>query len=189
MDIARQIGMSPEEGVIVAVRDGDPVATAEFVRNNIEWMLAVARRLLRDNALSEDAVQNAFINVFRALKTFEGRSSLKTWMHRIVVNEALATLRKGRRLKETSIEDLQPDFDGSGCRIDERWERVETPEALLQKSQIQARVLELIERLPDHYRVIVVLRDIEELSTHEVAEVLDLSETNVKVRLHRARSA
>lgn len=191
-DIGRQ-ATAPDpvsdEAVIALLRSGDNVATEKFVQNNIGWMLAVSRRFLRDSALSEDAVQNAFVNIFRALPRFEGRSTLKTWMHRIVVNESLAILRKGSRLKENSIDDLQPEFDENGCRYEDRWTAIETPENLLQQSQMRDRIHERINALPDNYRIILLLRDIEEMSTADVAAMLDLSETNVKVRLHRARSA
>lgn len=180
---------SSDEAVIALLCSGDKAATDKFVQGNIGWMLAVSRRLLRGNAMSEDAVQNAFVNIFRALGRFEGRSTLKTWMHRIVVNESLAILRKSNRLKENSIDDLQPEFDDNGCRYEDRWTAVETPENLLQQSQIRDQIHERINALPDNYRIILLLRDIEEMSTADVAAMLDLSETNVKVRLHRARSA
>lgn len=178
-----------DDATLCALTSGDPLATAAFVRDNIEWMLSVARRLLRDVTQSEDAVQNAFVNIFKGLSRFEGRSTLKTWMHRIVVNEALAILRKNRRRNETSIEDLLPEFDDNMCRFEEPWGNIESPEALVQKSQVRTTILDSINKLPDSYRIVLVLRDIEELSTAEVAATLDLSETNVKVRLHRARSA
>jgi len=145
--------------------------------------------MLRDQGLAEDTVQAAFASIFRTLGKFEGRSSLKTWMHRIVANQALMQLRKARRLQETSIDALLPEFDASGCRVEEAWRIVETPEALLAKSQTKGAVLALIDTLPDTYRIVLVLRDIEELSTAEVAEMLELTEANVKVRLHRARAA
>ncbi len=180
----------PQKGDELALlRAGDPAASSNFVRDHISWMLAVARRILRDAGHAEDAVQNAFASIFAGLKNFEGRAALKTWMHRIVVNEALAIFRKNRPQKDESIDELLPVFDDNGCRIEAPWASFETPESLLQKSQTTDRVAELIEKLPDSYRVVLVLRDIEEMATSEVAEALGLSETNVKVRLHRARAA
>jgi len=172
-----------------ALRTGDAAAIEAFVRQNTPWMLRLANRILRDQGLAEDAVQAAFASIFRALGRFEGRSSLKTWMHRIVANQALMQLRKDRRLQEMSIDALLPEFDISGCRIEDDWQTVETPEALLEKAQTKGTVLALIDTLPDAYRIVLVLRDIEELSTAEVAEMLELTEANVKVRLHRARAA
>lgn len=170
----------------------DKTATEQFVRSNAGWMLSVAKRIVLDTAIAEDVVQDAFSNIFKNLEAFRGDAALKTWMHRIVVNQALMALRKQRRRNEQSIEELLPEFDGSGCRIDEPSmlsHMAETPEALLLSSDRKQQVLSSIDRLPDSYRVILMLRDIEELSTAEVAELTGLSEANVKVRLHRARAA
>ncbi|MEO9875537.1 MAG: sigma-70 family RNA polymerase sigma factor [Anderseniella sp.] len=170
----------------------DKTATEQFVRANLGWMLAVAKRIVTDAALAEDVVQDAFSNVFKNLETFRGDAALKTWMHRIVINQALMALRKQRRRKEQPIDELLPEFDGSGCRIDEPSmlsHLAQTPEALLLSSDRRQQVLASIDRLPDSYRVVLMLRDIEEMSTAEVAEMTGLTETNVKVRLHRARAA
>lgn len=167
-------------------------ATEQFVRDNLGWMLAVARRIVIDGSIAEDVVQDAFSNIFKNLETFRGESALKTWMHRIVVNQALMALRKQRRRNEQPIDELLPEFDGSGCRIDEPSmlsQLARTPEALLLSSDRRQQVLANIDRLPDSYRIVLMLRDIEELSTAEVAELTGLTEANVKVRLHRARAA
>ncbi len=167
----------------------DDKSTEKFVRDNVLWMLKTARRILGDDGLAEDAVQTAFGSIFRGLASFQGRSSLKTWMYRIVVNEALMQLRKRERRREWSIDELLPVFDDNGCRIEQDWASFETPEILLQRSETKEVVSELIGQLPENYRIVLLLRDIEEMSTAEVAEVLELSEANVKVRLHRARAA
>jgi RNA polymerase sigma-70 factor (ECF subfamily) len=159
------------------------------VRENGGWMLAVARRLVSDEALAQDCVQNAFADVFKGLDGFEERSRLRTWMHRIVVNQALMALRKQKRLQEISIDDLLPAFDQNQCRIEERWISAETPESLMQQAQTKDAVLSMIDRLPENFRIVLLLRDIEEMSTSDVAQTLQISESNVKVRLHRARSA
>lgn len=160
-----------------------------IVRDNIAWMLAVARRILQDPAMSEDAVQNAFSKIHQNLDEFEGRSNLKTWMHRIVVNEALMLLRKIKRKNEQSIDPLLPEFDQNGCRIDNPFIVPETSENQLQTQQVREIIKGKIAALPEQYRIVLVLRDIEELSTSDVSEALGLSEANVKVRLHRARAA
>lgn len=172
-----------------ALRNGDWTAAEQLVREHAGWMLALARRMVREDALAEDIVQNAFANIFRKLDQFDGRSALKTWMHRIVVNQSLMLLRKVRRTNEDSIDDLLPEFDRNGCRIEEDWATFETPESLIEKSQSAEKISELIGTLPESYRIVLLLRDIEEMSTLEVAELLQISEANVKVRLHRARAA
>lgn len=170
----------------------DKAATEQFVRANLGWMLAVARRIVVDGSIAEDVVQDAFSNVFRHLEAFRGDAALKTWMHRIVVNQALMALRKQNRRNEQPIDELLPEFDAAGCRVDEPSmlsHLAQTPEALLLSSDRRQQVLANIDRLPDSYRVVLMLRDIEELSTAEVAEMTGLTEANVKVRLHRARAA
>lgn len=177
-----------DHDVISDLKRGDGPSTDNFVRENIGWMLASARRIVRDHSLAEDCVQAAFINVFKNVDDFKGQSSLRTWMHRIVVNQALMSLRARNRLQEEPIDDLLPAFNASGCRLENPLMTLETPESLLVQSQIAESVLSLIDKMPDIYRVVLLLRDIEELSTTEVADMLELSESNVKVRLHRARS-
>ena len=161
----------------------------EFVRAHTDWMLAVAYRILLDQAHAEDAVQNAFAIIFAKFHTFEGRSALRTWMHRIVTNEALMVLRKIRRQNEHSIDDLLPVFDTGGCRIESFTTEIATPEALLSRRQTHHHIRSAIMSLPEQFRIVLCLRDIEGLSTKEVSDALGLSEANVKVRLHRARSA
>lgn len=155
-------------------------------------MLAVAKRIVVDTAIAEDVVQEAFSSVFENLDSFRGDSSLKTWIHRIVVNQALMALRKQRRRNEQPIDQLLPQFDDNGCRIDDPAmlsQSAETPEALLMSNDRKQQVLSSILLLPESYRIVLMLRDIEELSTSEVADATGLTEANVKVRLHRARAA
>lgn len=193
MNLPRSTDVVPDTGETPNSSIGkDKAATEQFVRSNIGWMLAVAKRIVIDSAIAEDVVQDAFSNVFKNLEAFRGDAALKTWIHRIVVNQALMALRKQRRRNEQSIDELLPEFDGSGCRIDEPSilsHLAQTPEALLLSSDRRQQVLANIDQLPDSYRVVLMLRDIEELSTAEAAELTGLTEANVKVRLHRARAA
>ncbi len=165
----------------------DPLET--LVRDNIGWMISVAQRLLGDRALAEDAVQEAFISAFRGLDDFENRASLKTWLHRITINAALMKLRKIKRRSEQSIDGYQPEFDEYGCRIEPPWKHVESVEDILESEQRRTQVHAAIDKLPGNYRIVLLLRDIEGYSTDEVAQMLGLSGSNVKIRLHRARAA
>lgn len=168
----------------------DKKATAAFVRVNIRWMLQVAGRYLRDVALAEDAVQSAFVKIFAKSDQFKGQVRIQAWMRRIVVNEALMILRKRKSLKENhSIDPLLPEFDRWQCRLEPPWTHVPNPEELLITDQTRQFVMTAIGKLPDAYRVVLLLRDIEEQTTAEVAETIGISEANVKVRLHRSRAA
>jgi RNA polymerase sigma-70 factor (ECF subfamily) len=161
----------------------------QLVRDNIGWMLRLAGRILGDEDLAKDAVQLAFSRIHLKLDQFEGRSDPKTWMHRIVVNEALMILRKKKRANEQSIDHLLPSFDPRGMRVPEPHVTEETSETVLHSKQAVTIVRKSIAELPDAYRVVLQLRDLEEMTTAEVSDFLEISEANVKVRLHRARTA
>lgn len=193
MDDQRRLGLQEgqwsEDSLVAALKAGDEQAAEVLVRSEAGRMIAVAKRMLGDHALAEDCVQDAFIKLFRNIDGFEQRSSLRSWVHRIVVNEALMKLRSKRTRGEASIDELMPEFDENACRIEGPWQYLATPEEIFARQDRRALVLTKIQELPESYRVVLLLRDIEELSTREVADGLGLSEANVKVRLHRARSA
>jgi RNA polymerase sigma-70 factor (ECF subfamily) len=165
------------------------VTPEQMVRDNIVWMLRLAERLLGDRGLAEDAVQDAFISAFKGLEKFEGRASLKTWLHRITVNAALTKLRQSKRRAEQSIDPDLPEFDQYDCRIEMPWQHMATLDEVIQNEDLCKTVNACIDTLPDSYRIVLQLRDIEGYDTREVAEQLEISEANVKVRLHRARAA
>ena len=160
----------------------------QLVRENIGWMWFLPNTILGDRTNAEDAVQEAFISAFRGLPNFEGRSSLKTWMHRITVNAALMKLRQLKRLSEQSIDEHLPDFDQYDCRIEAPWPNLVRAEDVLESKQLRRLVSEKVAILPEAYRIVVYLRDIEGYDTNEVAEFLGISASNAKVRLHRARA-
>lgn len=170
--------------------DGDiAIDSDELVRTNIGWMLALAERLLRDRTLAEDVVQESFVRAFNGLAGFEGRSSIESWLHRITVNSALSKLRQLKRLAEQSIDEHLPEFDRLDCRVETPWARLASVEEIIESDDKRRHMYESIGQLPDAYRVVLQLRDIEEYDTREVATLLGISESNVKVRLHRARAA
>jgi RNA polymerase sigma-70 factor, ECF subfamily len=180
----------PEEGALIAaLRDRDPEACEALVRQFGGQMLATARRYLHCDQDCADAVQEAFISAFQAVDKFEGHSKLGTWLHRIVVNACLMKLRRRSRRHEVSIDDLLPTFDKSGHHAQpaRQWRRA--PEELLFREETRTTVRRCIDMLPDDYRTVLVLRDIEELSTEQAAEILDATPGAIKTRLHRARQA
>jgi RNA polymerase sigma-70 factor, ECF subfamily len=161
----------------------------DLVRRFGPRLLAVARRLLRSEDDARDAVQDALLSAFRSMDRFEGHAAPETWLHRIVVNTALMKLRSRKRKPETAIEDLLPGFleDGHHERHVHDWP--ECPERQLGRRETQAIVRACIDQLPEAHRTILVLRDIEELSTEEAAVALGISAGAAKLRLHRARQA
>lgn len=178
-----------EAALVAALKAGEEAAYAELVRRYGGRLLAAANRLLRDRAAAEDCVQEAFLNAFRAIDRFEERAMLSSWLHRIVVNAALMRLRRRTPEPEEAIEALQPVFDANGERAEEPLWTLPEPEAALAEGQLRKIVREKIDALPENYRTVLMLRDIEEMSGAEAAEALGITEGAVKVRLHRARAA
>ena len=171
------------------IQDVHGMDSEVLVRKHIGWMLALSRRMLGDYALAEDAVQDAFINAFRALDSFEGRSSLKTWLHRITVNACLAKMRQSKQRAEHAIDEYLPEFDQYNCRIEAPWNHLASVDDVLESEHLRDLVKTNILTLPEQYRNVLLLRDIQGYDTSEVAMLLGISVSNVKVRLHRARSA
>jgi RNA polymerase sigma-70 factor (ECF subfamily) len=180
---------SDDAGLLKRIRSGDEGACEVLVRQHGARMLAVARRFLRTEQDSADAVQDAFLSAFRCLESFEGNSALGTWLHRIVVNACLMRLRARSRSREVRIDDLLPTFDQSGHHSHpvRAWE--DEALARLTRAETRAHVRDCIDRLPDPYREVLVLRDIEELDTEQTAQQLGINAGAVKTRLHRARQA
>jgi RNA polymerase sigma-70 factor (ECF subfamily) len=174
--------------VVARLRSGDEAAFELLVRRYSGRMLAVARRLVRDEEEARDAVQDAFLSAFRSINRFEGGSQLGTWLHRIAVNSALMRLRGRRRRPECSIDDLLPAFAPDGHRA-LRPEETVGADVQLEREQLRALLRECVAQLPDGYREVYLLRDIEELSTEEAAAMLGVTTNAVKIRLHRARQA
>ena len=161
----------------------------QLVRDNIGWMISLAERIVRDSDLAQDVVQDAFINALGALDKFEGRSSLKTWLHRITVNAALGRLRQLKRLAEHSLEEYEPVFDLNDCRVETPWTKLATIEEIIDNDSTRKLVHQKIGEIDDLHRIILQLRDIEGYDTEEVAQVIGISQSNVRIRLHRARRA
>ena len=179
---------SNEERLVGKLRDGNRASFEHLVRTHGGRMLAVARRITRDEEDATDAVQDAFLNAFRSIDTFEERSSLETWLHRIVVNSALMKIRTQQRRPEISIEELLPDYDSDGLRLEPETELVSI-ETVLEQGETREFVHSAINKLPANYRNLLLLRDIEEYDTRETAELLEITPGAVKTGLHRARAA
>jgi RNA polymerase sigma-70 factor, ECF subfamily len=185
----KSTGAGNEEHLLAQLRAGEEGAFELAVRRFGGRMLATARRFLNNECDAQDAVQEAFASAFRALDKFNGDSLLSTWLHRIVVNAALVQLRSKKRHGEQSIETLLPRFDRDGEWIDQQATCTNAAETLLESRDSREMVRRCIERLPEKYRSVLLLRDIEELDTDESARSLAVSANTVKVRLHRARQA
>ena len=178
-----------ESALVEQLRSGNRPVTERFVREHAGWMLALAQRYVKDAGLAEDCVQEAFLQAFRSIGEFEGRSALKSWLHRIVVNTALMKLRSRRCAIEQPVEDILPHIDRDCCRMQASWAEMATPHEILERKEARDLVVAKMLELPDSYRIVLLLRDIEGMSTEETARALAMTEGAVKVRLHRARAA
>lgn len=178
-----------ETDLLSRLRAGDEVAFALFVRQYTGRMLVLARGFLHCEDDAADAVQDAFLSAFKSLARFESNSSLGTWLHRIVVNTCLMKIRSKARRKTYSIEELLPTFDETGHHAQPVAPWSENGYERMASTETKARVRECIDQLPEDYRTVLVLRDIEEFDTDQTAAILGLNPGAVKTRLHRARQA
>src|SRR5262245_3897579 len=146
-----------DDSLVARLQRGDSAAFEVLVRCHGGRLLSVARRLLGSNEDAEDAVQESFIKAFKAIHTFEERSQLHTWLHRIVVTTSLMKLRERRRKPQASIDDLLPSFATDGHQTTESHE---WSDAVFERKETASIVRQAIDMLPDQYRAVLVLRDI-----------------------------
>ena len=180
---------SDDAALIARLRAGDGGAYEEIVRRFGGRLLATARRMLHNDDDAEDAVQEALLSAFRHIEQFAGQARLSTWLHRIVVNVVLMRMRSRKARPESSIEDLLPRFVEDGHWADRIGGDEESAETLLERQESRRLVRRCIDQLPETYRTVLLLRDIEELDTDEAASVLGITPNATKIRLHRARQA
>jgi RNA polymerase sigma-70 factor (ECF subfamily) len=172
---------------IEALRAGDRAEFARLVDTYSTPIYRLGLKILGNPQDAEDVLQNTFLNALTHLADFEGRSSISTWLYRIASNEALMLIR--RKKSNVNIDDFESD-DSEDTPIPEifvDWSAL--PEKELLNDEGKKLLDHAIRKLPDSLRMVFVLRDIEDISIRETAEILNLTETNVKTRLLRARMA
>jgi RNA polymerase sigma-70 factor (ECF subfamily) len=175
------------------LRRGDVHAFDELVRENSPRLIALARRILRDEELARDVVQEAFFSAHRAIGRFNGDSRLSSWLHRITVNAALASIRRRKRRPETFLSeefgDREEDELPSGRSPWPLDEGDESAEELVARGQERQLVRSCLRRVKESHRRVLTLRYLEELDTAETARILGIAPNTVKTRLLRARTA
>jgi RNA polymerase sigma-70 factor, ECF subfamily len=177
--------------LLAALRAGDEQAFVTLVRRHHSAMLRLAMGYVPSAAIAEEVVQDTWLAVLRGVGGFEGRSTLRTWLLRIVVNRArTAGLRERRTIAvpdpEPAVDPLRFDSSGAWASPPERW--AQEAQDRLRAAQVAARLRSAMGELPARQREVVLLRDVEGLSSSEVCSVLDISEANQRVLLHRGRS-
>ena len=184
------LSATPFDADLVArLQAGDSGAFEALVRQHSMPLLRVARRILRSEEDARDAVQDAFISAYKSIGRFASSSRLSTWLHRIVVNTSLMRLRTQRRHPEEDIEAHLPRFLEDGHQVEPSVAWSEPADEMVQREEVRGIVRAAIDRLPEQYRIVLLLRDIEEMTTEETAEALGITANAVKIRLHRARQA
>lgn len=178
-----------ERHLVAGLRQRDAEACRRLVQDHTRAMLITARRLLANEEDARDAVQESFVAALTAIDSFAGRSRLSTWLHRVVVNTALMKLRSRRSRRECSIEELLPSFHEDGHHIEPQCPWSEQALQQLDRRETCTLVRDAIEHLPAKYREVILLRDIEGLSTEATSDLLATTPNAVKIRLHRARQA
>ncbi len=184
-----ETALDDDTSILVRLRAGENQAYEKIVRTYAGQLMAVAQRILRNEADASDAVQDTFLALFKSIEGFRGNCRISTWLHRVVTNAALMKLRSKVRKPQCSVEDLLPVYYQEGHRLDPRPAWHESPDEVLLREESHRMVHEKISQLPEDSRNVILLRDIQEVSTAEAAAHLDVSEAVIKTRLHRARQA
>lgn len=172
-----------DEEVVRRVRDGETVLFEVLMRRYNQRLFRVARAILRDEDEAEDVMQQAYVNAYTHLHQFEERARFGTWLTRIAVHEALARARRRGRLEEV---DAMPERDDK--TMDRLSSRDPSPEHQAATGELRGILESSFDAIPEIYRSVFLVREVEALSTTEAAECLGISEDTVKTRLHRARA-
>jgi RNA polymerase sigma-70 factor (ECF subfamily) len=178
-----------DQALIEKVRTGDYQAFEALVNRYEGKVYRLSMRMLRNQEDAEDALQETFLQVYRGLKSFEGRSTFSTWLFRLATNVCLMKIRhrETEPAKLLPLEEYIPQHEEAGHPQIQDWP--DKPEDLLLNKESQEKMLEALEKLPADHRAVFVLRDIEGFSNSEAGEALGISVAAVKSRLHRARLA
>lgn len=183
-----------DEILVERARTKDEAAFEELVNRYEDKLYRLAMRFVRNETDAQEIMQDAFLSAWRNLPTFEGRAQFGSWMYRVTVNAALMLLRSRNRHPEVGVDDVEPTAlndavveNGQMMRSNADWSQ--RPDDQLQSDELRRYIQAAVDTLPDGLRTVFLLRDVEELSTEDTAELLALSVPAVKTRLHRARLA
>ena len=208
MLVAHPQASAADAAVIAALRDGDEVAFTRLVDQHNAVLRRIARLYVSSSAVADEVVQETWLAVVRGVWAFQGRSSLRTWILRILINRAKTRAQRESRtvpFADTGMAEtagaasrgasgaaFSPDFNGGPDLVSERGSRLldpkPSPEAAVLVREARAHLRAAIEALPSNQRAVITMRDLEGYSSEDVCNVLGLTETNQRVILHRARS-
>ncbi|HKV81248.1 MAG TPA: RNA polymerase sigma factor [Candidatus Sulfotelmatobacter sp.] len=170
-----------DEEVVQRVKAGETALYEILMRRYNQRLYRVARAILRNDAEAEDVMQDAYVRAYQHLDQFAGRAAFSTWLTRIAVNEALGRVKLRKRIDQLDIDQYEEES------VMGPQENAPNPEAKASTGELRELLEAALLELPEQYRTVVMLRDVEGMTTAETAAALDLTEENVKVRLHRGR--
>ena len=182
-----------DEVLVARARGKDEAAYEELVSRYEDKLYRLAMRFVRNETDAQEILQDAFLSAWRNLPTFEGRAQFGSWMYRVTVNAALMLLRSRNRHPEVTVDDVEPAslnqavMESGQMRSNADWSQ--RPDDQLQSDELRQHIAVSVDALPEGLRTVFLLRDVDELSTEDTAELLGLSIPAVKTRLHRARLA
>ncbi len=175
-----------EKQLITAILAGETQLFHELIRPYERSVFVMALSFLHDTADAEDAAQEAFLKAFRKLSSFRGEAKFGTWLISITLNEARSRLRRRKIMPMDSLDADVDEPEHVSPALLRDWREI--PSEAVEHGEVRVMLQEAVSALPEKYRTVFLLRDVEELSTSEAAEVLQITATSLKVRLHRART-
>ncbi len=176
-----------DEKLVRELKAGKEEAFDEIVKIYQRKIYALAFNLTRNPMDAQDVTQDVLLSIFKKIDTFQGKSAFSSWVYRITLNAAYMKLRTRKKDQSVSLEEMLPSFNNSGFQQEKLLDWSEATDSLLFSKETRKLIEQAVDQLPEKEKVVFLLRDVEELSTERVAEILDLSIPAVKSRLHRAR--
>ena len=178
-ELINDIESNPDENAIEQIRMGHTHAFEIIMRRHNQRLYRIARSILKNNDAAEDAVQQAYISAYYKLDSYTHSGRFAAWLNRITINEALMLKRKPENINAEISDSIDNDkLSGEN----------NNPETIYENKELATLIETTVDKLPDEFRTVFVLRAIQQLSTKETADCLDINETTVKTRLHRARN-
>jgi RNA polymerase sigma-70 factor (ECF subfamily) len=176
-----------ERTLLRRLRDRDERAFRELIENHRDRVFNITYRMLGNRAEAEDVAQEVFITVFKTIETFREESKFSTWLYRVTVNHCKNRIKYLARRHDRDRDELDETSQQQNGAVSGAPARAAQPDRALASAQMEKHLQEAIANLDDDHRVVVVLRDVEDLSIEEICEITGLPDGTVKSRLHRAR--
>jgi len=174
-----------DDQLVAELKRGDQAAFRELVNRHQAKVYQLALKLTRNETDAEDILQETFLRVYNRIETFRGEAAFSSWLYRIAANASFAKLGERKKHDHADLDDVYPEYEAAPTQPVNDWSR--QPDSVLMSKETLGLLDKAISELPEDFRVVVLLRDVQGLSNAQVADILDLTVAAVKSRLHRAR--